>query len=149
VRAVVWARGVRPEDAWAWWTDFREGEEDHRWAAWAEPERTVERLGPGHLRLRERARVGPLRFEEVNDVQLAHPVLRFDARNTLGRFRGAFRFLQGEGGTCIEVAWEQELARPLRWLGPLGRALVRRFYAWDLEHHVRDLEGAMARPESS
>ena len=140
MQLAVEARGVHPDQAWAWWTDFREGAHDHAFARWAHPERRVERRPDGVVVLHESGRALGLRYEEVTEVRLARPRLHFDGRTTFGRFRGTFRFLPSPQGTRIEVAWDQQLRGPLRWLGPLGAWAVRRFFAWDLRHHVRDLE---------
>lgn len=145
MRVEVVARGVEPDAAWAWWTDFREGGADHRFARWAHPERRVEERGGGRLAIEERARVGPLRYREVVEVTLAKPELRFDARSTFGAFRGAFRFLPDPRGTRVVVAWEMRLVPWLRALGPLGRGVVGWFYAWDLRQHVAELEREAGR----
>jgi hypothetical protein len=145
VRTEVQARGVSPDAAWQWWTDFRSGTEDHAFAAWAHPEREVAWLPDGRVRLRERAKVLGLRYEEEGVLELAKPRIRFEATNTFGDFRGHLRFLPGDGGTRIEVVWDMRLVRWLRWLGPLGRWGVRAFFAWDMRHHVRELEREAAR----
>ncbi|MCA1813552.1 MAG: SRPBCC family protein [Halobacteriales archaeon] len=149
MRASTVARGVRPDQAWAWWTDFREGGEDHGFARWAHPQRRVEELEPGVLQLTETGKVGPWKLLEVNVVRLERPRLRFEARNNAGTFRGTIRFLPDAEGTRIEVVWDERLVRWLRWLGPLGRFGVRAVYAWDLRRHARDLERATPRPDSS
>lgn len=133
-------RGVAPDAAWAWWTDYREGGDDHAFAAWAHPVREVEVRPDGSIALTETARVLGLTFWEKAVLRPAKPRLHFEAQNNFGRFRGHFRFLPAEGGTRIEVVWEQDLVGWLRLLGPLGRFAVRRFYAWDLGHHARALE---------
>jgi hypothetical protein len=149
VRAEAVARGVTPDQAWAWWTDFREGAEDHAWAAWAKPDRRVQEWEDGSWQVTETATVLRLKFLEVSRIELAKPRLRFDTRNNFGHFWGHYRFLPDAGGTRIEGVWDQELVRWLRWLGPLARFVVRRFFLWDLKHHLRDLEREAARPETS
>lgn len=141
VQAAVRSR-VGPDQAWAWWTDFREGHEDHGFARWTHPQRRVETLGEGRLRVTDEARVLGLRYREVADLTLdpAQRTLHYDARSTFGRFRGRIAFVPDEAGCRIVARWEQDLRGPLRALGPLGRWAVRRFYAWDLRHHVRDME---------
>lgn len=140
MRLEVPVRGVTPDAAWAWWTDFRNGTEDHDFWGWARPERRVEEREDGSLLITDTARVLGMRYLEVCEAMPAKPRLRFDARNNFGRFRGHYRFLPGEGGTRLEVAWEQELVPWLRAFGPVGRWLVRRMFAWDLRHHARALE---------
>jgi hypothetical protein len=139
VKADVVVPGVAPEEAWAWWTDFREGGEDHAFAAWAHPERRVERREDGTVVLTETARVWRFRFLEVAELELKKPRVKFQVRNNLGRFWGTYRFLPAAGGTRLEGVWDQELVRWLRWLGPLGRWAVRWFFAWDLRKHAEEL----------
>ncbi|HEV8359176.1 MAG TPA: SRPBCC family protein, partial [Candidatus Thermoplasmatota archaeon] len=105
MRTQVEARGVSPEQAWRWWTDYREGAHDHAFARWAKPDRRVEELEDGRVRLTESGQVLGVRFLEVATLELAKPRIRFDARNNFGSFRGTIRFLPSEGGTRIEVVW--------------------------------------------
>jgi len=153
MRTSALARDVRPDEAWAWWTDYQDGAEDHAFARWAHPERRVEELEPGVLQVSESGQLGPLRFLEVTVVRLEKPRIRFESRNTFGTFRGSIRFQPDARGTRIEVAWDEHPVRWLRWTGPLGRFALRRFYAWDLRQHARQLERAHGaerpRPDSS
>lgn len=138
--------GVTPEQAWTWWTDFREGPHDHAFAAWAHPERRVEALDDGGLRITETARVWRWQYLEVCDLELARPRVKYEMRNNVGRFRGHYRFLPAADGTRLEVVWDQQLVRWLRWLGPLGRWGLSAVYRWDLKQHIgqmrRDLGAA-------
>lgn len=142
MRAAALAWAMAPEAAWAWWTDFREGGEDHAFAAWARPERRVEEREDGSLLITESARFLGLRFLEVCEVRPARPALRFEARNSFGVFRGQYRFVAAPVGTRVEA--EARLAPGLRALGPLGRWLAERFFLWDLRHHVRAMERDLA-----
>jgi hypothetical protein len=136
---------VDPDRAWAWWTDFREGAEDHVFVARARPRRRVEELEPGHLRMRDEASILRIRWREETDAWLRPPRVEFDVRNPAGRFRGHYAFLPAEGGVRVEV----ELAMDPRWwlraLGPLGAWMVRRFVAWDLRMHLREMERDVGR----
>jgi hypothetical protein len=103
VRVAVDVPGVPPDAAWAWWTDFRPGSEDHAFAAWAHPERRVEFGEAGRVVLTETARVWRFRFLEVAELELKKPRVKFDVRNNFGRFWGHYRFLPAaDGGTRLE-----------------------------------------------
>lgn len=141
--------GVSPDQAFAWWTDFREGAHDHAFAAYAHPERRVEHLGPGRLRVREAGKLLGWRFEETSDVELAKPRVKLQTTNNFGRFRAAYRFLPAQGGTTIELVLDiTHPGRLLRWTGPLGRWGVKRFARWDLRMHAKDLEREAAGPQT-
>jgi hypothetical protein len=140
VRVAVEVPGVPPDAAWAWWTDFRPGGEDHAFAAWAHPERRVEFGEAGRVVLTETARVWRFRFLEVAELELKKPRVKFDVRNNFGRFWGHYRFLPAaDGGTRLEGVWDQELVGWLRWTGPIGRLGVKWFFAWDLKKHLEEM----------
>lgn len=141
MRAEVVVPGVPPDAAWAWWTDFRPGAEDHAFARWGHPERRVEEREDGSILVTDTGRLLGFRWLEVEEVTLAKPRLRFEARNNAGVFRGHYRFLPAAGGTRIEVVVDiVAMHRPYRWGGPLARAFVRWFVGWDLRHHGRDMQ---------
>lgn len=141
MRAEALVRGVSPDAAWAWWTDFRQGAEDHAFARWGHPERRLQEREDGTILVTDTASLLGLRWLEVEEVTLAKPRVRFEARNNAGVFRGHYRFLPHAEGTRIEAVVDVvALHKPYRWGGPLARAFVGWFVGWDLRHHAREME---------
>lgn len=150
VRVAAVARGVSPEQAWAWWTDFREGPADHAFAPWGHPERRVETREDGTIVVTDTGKVLGFRWLEIEAVTLAKPRVRFEARNNAGVFRGHYRFLPDAEGTRVEAVVDiVALHRPYRWGGPVARAFVGWFVGWDLRHHVRELEAEATGREAA
>jgi hypothetical protein len=149
VRVAVEVPGVQPDQAFAWWTDFREGAHDHAFARFGHPDRRVEVLGQGRVRVTESGKLLGWQFREVSDVELAKPRVRLQTTNNFGRFRATYRFLPSQAGTTIELVLDITApGKLLRWTGPFGRWGVKRFVRWDLRMHAKDLRREAAGPQT-
>jgi hypothetical protein len=138
--------GVDPEEAMAWWTDFREGRVDHAFVRGAE--RRVHETGDAHV-IEDRVRwLGLPVFTERVRAQERGNTVQLLGENTWATFRARYTFEHtfDPEGTEIRLAADIEGRGPLSWVDALSRPLVVRILGWDLSHHVddmrRDLVGA-------
>lgn len=140
------ARGVPPERALAWWSDFREGKADHAWVR----RRILARGVDGRVTMEDRGFL----FRERTTARALADRVTFEGVNTFSRFVGAYVFeREGTGGGEREgtrVTLEAEVRLKAGWrpfevvARPVARALVRA----DLRYHARQLErgwGSMRR----
>lgn len=130
------ASRVPRKQAMAWWWDFREGTHDHRFLGMA-PHRTVRQLGEGEVLVEDEVRrLGVSVWWERLVARLDGYAIAFEGENRLARFKGAYRFLDHDGGTEVRLDADIHL-RPLVALGrPVARPVIEGILTKDLEGHV-------------
>ncbi|HLE97876.1 MAG TPA: hypothetical protein VI997_10935 [Candidatus Thermoplasmatota archaeon] len=141
---------IPPERLFEWWTDFKDGAEDHAFLikpgerAPGDAGRRVLSRSDTKVEIEDRGRFLGLPLRERYNVCL-HPerneVLLY-GENNFSRFSASYRFEDGKAVLDATVA-------PRTLLVPLDRPMepvVRRFLARDLEGHLGDAERDLATP---
>ena len=131
------ARGVAPAQAAAWWGDFRDGREDHRFL----PGTTRRVIATtGGVRLEEETRLlGARVWRESSDVRVAPGEVAFHGRNPFASFQGRYLFEPAPGGTRVRLVADVALVRPLAWTDAAARGIVAAILRADLHGHVTQM----------
>lgn len=132
-------RGVPPEAALAWWTDFREGPHDHTFLRGAY-RRILRHEGDVTVMEDEGKVLGVPLFRERTRARRAGNRVELEGENTVSRFRGAYRFEPAAGGCLVTLLADVELKPALRWSRFAARPLAARFLRMDLEGHAREMK---------
>lgn len=131
-------RDVAPEEAARWWSDFREGRDDHRFLPGHR--RRILARAPGHVTMEDETRpLGIPLFRETTTAWPSASAVRFVGRSTVAAFEGAYRFEPAAGGTRIELEATITLRRVLRWTDVAARPLVAAILRVDLARHANDM----------
>lgn len=137
------ARGVAPEAALAWWTDFRDGPTDHGFVPGSH-RRVVHRDG-SDVTMEDAFGVGPVKvFSERTRARREGDSVRFSGTNTFGTFEGSYTFRPASAGTEIRLMAHVRLRKGLRWSEPVARQVAVRVLRQDLRAHVEELEKDLA-----
>lgn len=128
-------RGVTPDRAHAWWSDFREGRTDHGWIP-GERRRILSRNG-NEVQMEDSIRG---MFRERTTATVEANAVRFRGENSLASFAGAYSFAPDGDGTSIALDVELELRRGLGWTSWIARPIAKLVIGMDLAGHARDIE---------
>jgi hypothetical protein len=139
---VVREVGVPPGRLYEWWTDFREGDVDHRsFASRYNPDRRVRPLAPDRLVIEDTGRALWVPFFERYEVRLEPPTrVHLHGMNSLSLFRATYTFAAAgsPGRALVTLVADVAPLGLLALFDPLARPIVRRFLAKDLDHHLED-----------
>lgn len=135
----VGARGVTPHAALVWWTDFRDGRDDHRFLP-----STRRILSRDHetVVMEDRA---PFFFREKVVAHVGMDRVTFEGENTFSTFTGCYSFEpRGPEGTRVRLVADVHLKRGLRFSQRAAEPIVRAILRADLRHHVKDMTASLS-----
>jgi len=139
------ARGIDPDQALAWWTDFRPGRHDHDFVPGAR--RRVRDAGPEGTVIEDAVRWLGLRVfsERVTAKQRGNKV-QLVGENTFSTFRARYVFEHGfdPEGLVLRLSATIDLKGPLSYLEPVAKPIVERILAWDTDNHLEQMREALA-----
>lgn len=133
------ARGVAPDAAVAWWSDFREGAVDHAFLPGAR--RRILRRDGADVTMEDEMGVGPVRlFHERARATTDGRAVRFSGTNSFGSFEGAYLFGEAPEGTAIRLEATVRLRKGLRWSDAAAKPLAELALRHDLRQHAAAME---------
>ncbi|HWG92056.1 MAG TPA: SRPBCC family protein [Candidatus Thermoplasmatota archaeon] len=146
LRCEALAKGVTPEAAYGWWTQFQEGCDDHRFFRMPEGSgRRLLRVTPSEVEMEDAGRILWIPFIERTLALLDPPrAVHLRGRNSFSEFRGTYHFLPHPEGTLVRFEGDVFPLGFLAILSPLGAPLVRAFVRKDLQGHVKELSHELA-----
>lgn len=131
-------RGVDPDDAARWWSDFQDGRTDHRFLPMTE--RRILARGRGSVTMEDVSRVlGVQVFRESVTSYVDAREVRFHGQNDYAAFSGRYAFERAEVGTRIRLDADIRLRRGLAWADVAAKPLVVAILRVDLAGHANDL----------
>lgn len=128
------ARGVAPDQALAWWTDFREGRADHGFVP-GQKRRILGRAKDGAVTMEDKSAF----IREVTTARVEADRVVFEGVNTFSRFVGSYQFSSAEKGTIVRLEADVELRPGLRFSEAVARPIARALLRADLRAHVKEM----------
>ena len=130
-------RGVPPDQAARWWSDFQDGRHDH--AFLPGHRRRIVARAPGSVVMEEEMRILHVTlFRERTTAWPEERTVRFAGRNGFALFEGSYAFEEHPEGTRIVLDATVTLTR-LRWADGAARPLVLVILRADLAAHAKDM----------
>jgi hypothetical protein len=138
--------GVDPDEALDWWTDYREGSEDHGFIRGAD--RRVVEEGQAHM-IEDRVEwLGLPVFTERVRAQQRGNTVQLLGENTWATFRATYTFDHtfDPEGTEVRLVADIEGRGPLSWVQSVTRPVVERVLRWDTRRHLAEMREDVGDP---
>lgn len=138
VRIARVVRDVDPDAATAWWSDFREGPDDHGFIPGHR--RRILSRGADNVVMEDETRLlGSRVFVERTTVWPDKREVRFAGRNNFGLFDGVYSFEPEGRGTRIVLDATVTLAPHVAWTHVAAWPLVLAILRVDLARHAKEM----------
>ncbi|MGQ0536417.1 MAG: hypothetical protein ACT4PT_10120 [Methanobacteriota archaeon] len=141
----VFVPGVDAPAAIAWWTDFREGVDDHPFLV--PGDRRILRQTATECEMEDKVRMfGLTLWRERTIAWTGERAVRFAGSNRASDFEGSYAFDPEPGGTRIRLVARVRLRRGFGWTERVAARLARAIVRWDLETHAEEMRRDLAGP---